>query len=133
MALCEKGYARNGDKMDFTGTLINEYNSLPSFWWPWLIVLAGVVWFIDGMKMTSGPLLTVYVVFILFETIIGRKPSVIRAELFPFWSYSHPELRMEIALNYILFIPLGIFALFVLWREVWTPSGFSRFPAFDFD
>ena len=25
----------------------------------------------------------------------------------PFWSYSHPELRMEIVLNYLLFMPLG--------------------------
>ena len=48
-----------------------------------------------------------YVVFILFETVIGRKPGVGRVELVPFWSYSHPELRMEIVLNYILFIPLG--------------------------
>ena len=26
----------------------------------------------------------------------------------PFWSYSHPELRMEILLNYVLFVPLGL-------------------------
>ena len=26
----------------------------------------------------------------------------------PFWSYSHPELYMEIILNYLLFIPLGM-------------------------
>ena len=42
------------------------------------------------------------------ETIIGRKVGVGRVELVPFWSYSHPELRMEIILNYILFIPLGL-------------------------
>ena len=29
-------------------------------------------------------------------------------ELVPFWSYIHPELRMEIILNYIFFIPLGL-------------------------
>ena len=42
------------------------------------------------------------------ETIIGRKTGVGRVELVPFWSYSHPELRMEIVLNYMLFIPLGV-------------------------
>ena len=94
--------------MDFTGTLINEYNSLPSFWWLWLIVAAMVVWFIDGRRMTPRPLLAAYVLFILMETVIGRKPGVGRVELTPLWSYSHPELRIEILLNYVLFIPLGV-------------------------
>ena len=93
--------------MDFAGTLLNEYNSLPAYWWLWLIVVALVVWLIDGRRITPRPLLVAYVVFILFETVIGRKPEVGRVELVPFWSYSHPELRMEIVLNYILFIPLG--------------------------
>ena len=72
-----------------------------------MIVVALVVWLIDGRRITPRPLLVAYVVFILFETVIGRKPEVGRVELVPFWSYSHPELRMEIVLNYILFIPLG--------------------------
>ena len=93
--------------MDFTGTLINEYNSLPAYWWLWLIVVALVVWLIDGRRITPRPLLTAYILFILMETVIGRKVGVGRVELVPFWSYSHPELRMEIVLNYILFIPLG--------------------------
>ena len=29
-------------------------------------------------------------------------------ELVPFWSYGYPELRSEIILNYLLFIPLGL-------------------------
>ena len=94
--------------MDFTGTLLNEYKSLPAYWWLWLIVVALVVWLIDGRRITPRPLLVAYVVFILFETVIGRKPGVGRVELVPFWSYSHPELRMEIILNYTLFIPLGL-------------------------
>ena len=94
--------------MDFTGTLINEYNSLPSFWWLWLIVVAMAVWFIDGRRMTPRPLLAAYILFILMETVIGRKVGVGRVELVPFWSYSHPELRIEILLNYVLFIPLGV-------------------------
>ena len=93
--------------MDFTGTLLNEYNSLPAYWWLWLIVVALVVWLIDGRRVTPRPLLAAYILFILMETIIGRKAGVGRVELVPFWSYSHPELRMEIVLNYMLFIPLG--------------------------
>ena len=94
--------------MDFTGTLLNEYNSLPAYWWLWLIVVALVVWLIDGRRITPRPLLAAYILFILMETIIGRKTGVGRVELVPFWSYSHPELRMEIVLNYILFMPLGV-------------------------
>ena len=94
--------------MDFTGTLLNEYNSLPAYWWLWLVSVAVAVWFIDGRRITPRPLLAAYVVFILFETVIGRKPGVGRVELVPFWSYSHPELRMEIILNYVLFIPMGL-------------------------
>ena len=93
--------------MDFTGTLLNEYNSLPAYWWLWLIVVAQVVWLIDGRKGITRPLLAAYLLFIIFETVIGRKPGVGRVELVPFWSYSHPELRLEIVLNYILFIPFG--------------------------
>lgn len=94
--------------MDFTGTLLNEYNSLPAYWWLWLIVVDLVVWLIDGRRVTPRPLLAAYILFILMETIIGRKVGVERVELVPFWSYSHPELRMEIILNYILFMPLGV-------------------------
>ena len=73
-----------------------------------MIVVALVVWLIDGRRITHRPLLAAYILFILMETIIGRKVGVGRVELVPFWSYSHPELRMEIVLNYILFIPLGV-------------------------
>ena len=72
-----------------------------------MIVVALVVWLIDGRRVTPRPLLAAYILFILMETIIGRKTGVGRVEMVPFWSYSHPELRMEIVLNYILFIPLG--------------------------
>lgn len=94
--------------MDFTTTLINKHNSLPSLWWLWLIVVALVVWLIDGRRITPRPLLAAYILFILMETVIGRKAGALRMELVPFWSYSHPELRMEIILNYLFFIPLGL-------------------------
>ena len=35
-------HANERENLDFTGTVINEYNSLPSFWWMWLIVLVVV-------------------------------------------------------------------------------------------
>lgn len=117
--------------MDFTGSLINEFNSLPAFWWLWLIsvaVVAGVVnALVTGKKITTKEivfrsLLAAYVVFILMETIIGRKPSIARYELVPFWSYSHPELRTEIILNYILFVPLG-FLLYLCFGEKRNHSG----------
>ena len=104
--------------MDFTGTLLNEYNSLPAYWWLWLTVVALVVWLIDGRRITPRPLLAAYILFILMETIIGRKTGVGRVELVPFWSYSHPELRMEIILNYILFIPLGLL-LYLCFGDKW--------------
>ena len=72
-----------------------------------MIVVALAVWLIDGRRITPRPLLAAYILFILMETIIGRKTGVGRVELVPFWSYSHPELRMEIVLNYVLFIPFG--------------------------
>lgn len=107
--------------MDFTGSLINEFHSLPAFWWLWLIIAAvgvGVVYkLICGREISSRTrLLAAYVVFILMETIIGRKPGIARAEFIPFWSYSHPELRSEIILNYILFVPLG-FLLYLCFSE----------------
>ena len=83
-----------------------------------MIVVALVVWLIDGRRNTPRPLLAAYILFILMETIIGRKTGVGRVELVPFWSYSHPELRMEIVLNYILFIPFG-FLLYLCFGKKW--------------
>lgn len=68
--------------------------------------------------MTPRPLLAAYTLFILMETVIGRKPGALRMELIPFWSYSHPELRMEIILNYLLFMPLGSL-LYLCFGDKW--------------
>ena len=35
-------HANERENLDFTGTIINEYNSHPSFWWMWLIVVVVV-------------------------------------------------------------------------------------------
>lgn len=117
--------------MDFTGSLINEFNSLPAFWWLWLIIVAVVAGAVNalvaGKKITTKAivfrsLLAAYVVFILMETIIGRKSGSVRVELVPFWSYHYPELRTEIILNYILFMPLG-FLLNLCFGEKRNHSG----------
>ena len=73
-----------------------------------MVSVAVAVWFIDGRRISPRPLLAAYILFILMETVLGRESGVGRVELVPFWSYSHPELRMEIVLNYILFMPLGV-------------------------
>ena len=72
-----------------------------------MVSVAVAVWIIDGRKITPRPLLVAYILFILMETVLGRESGVGRVELVPFWSYSHPELRMEILMNYVLFIPFG--------------------------
>lgn len=100
--------SEKGKYMDFTGTIIYEFDSLPSFWWLWLFIVAVVVWLIEGRRISPRPLLATYILFILMETVIGRESGMGRMELIPFWSYSHPELRMEILLNYLLFMPLGL-------------------------
>lgn len=100
--------------MDFTGSIIYGFRDLPDFWWAWMI-LVGVVTGISCKIRKMSPertiwtaLLAAYVLFILFQTVIGREQKTFRVEWMPFWSYSHPELYMEIILNYLLFIPLGI-------------------------
>lgn len=117
--------------MDFTGSLINEFHSLPAFWWLLLIIVAVVTGvanvLVTGKKITTmeivfRSLLAAYVVFILMETVIGRKSGIARYEIVPFWSYSHPELRTEIILNYILFVPLG-FLLYLCFSEKRNQSG----------
>ncbi|MCI7607313.1 MAG: VanZ family protein [Spirochaetales bacterium] len=102
--------------MDFTGTLIREFALLPKNWEFVLIIVAllsGLVLYlrykknINPEELFFSSLLASYIVFILYMTIIGRRPVTKRAEFIPFWSYVKPELWNEILLNYILFIPFG--------------------------
>ena len=44
-------------------------------------------------------------------------------ELIPFWSYGVKSLRMEILLNIILFIPVGLLA--PRWKTVGLTAGYS--------
>ena len=45
-------------------------------------------------------------------------------ELIPFWSYGVKSLRMEILLNVILFIPVGLLA--PRWKTVGLAAGYSK-------
>lgn len=106
--------------MDFIGTLLHELKTLPKCWWLWLIITAMVAGMIaifwmkrkgqktDKGKVLSISLLAAYILFILFETIVGREANVFSAKYKLFWSYGIPELRTEIIMNYILFIPFGV-------------------------
>ena len=73
---------------------------------------------IDGRKGIARPLLAAYVIFILMETVIGRKVGVSRVELVPFWSYSHSEYWVAIFLNYVLFMPFGLL-IYLCFGEKW--------------
>ena len=118
--------------MDFKGTLIDEIMMLPRFWWLWLCAAAAVCFGIcvlwstasdkkpDKGRIVFKSLFAAYVLFILFVTILNRSAGESAAELVPFWSYHIPELRAEIILNYILFIPFGFLLAMCTDRHLWT-------------
>ncbi len=59
-------------------------------------------------KKWSLGLLTGYFFLIIAVTVFSRKAGIERYELVPFWSYSNPSLSIQIFLNIILFIPVGL-------------------------
>ena len=71
-------------------------------------------------------ILIAYCFLIIVDTILIRTPGAVRYELNLFWSYSRPELKLEIISNIFMFIPVGIFggALWK-WRTVLYAIGFS--------
>lgn len=124
--------------MDFRGTLIEEFMSLPEFWWLWICAVAAVSFgvmllkdIVNGKSPDKGriafkALFAAYILFILFVTILNRTAGETAAEFVPFWSYHIPELRAEIILNYVLFIPFGFLSAMCLDRHLWmvVPAGF---------
>ena len=63
-------------------------------------------------------------VLILAVTVLDRRPGPkMTYELIPFWSYGVKSLRMEILLNIILFIPVGL--LSPRWKTVGLAAGYS--------
>ena len=70
------------------------------------IVIFAVIWVVS--KKWNLGLLAGFFFLIFAVTIFSRKEGAGWYELVPFWSYGHPELREEIILNIILFIPIGL-------------------------
>ena len=84
--------------------------------------IAVLVWIWAG-KWRSG-LLSGYLFLILAVTVLDRTPGPkMTYELIPFWSYGVKALRMEILLNVILFIPVGLLA--PRWKTVGLAAGYS--------
>ena len=119
--------------MDFTGSIINEFKSLPAFWWLWLIATFVSVWVIDGKKNIARSLLVTYILFILMETVIGRKTGIGQVELTPLLVLQPPRVKDGNHLELCVVHTTGIAALFVPWREIWSPCGNGRIPAIGFD
>jgi len=58
------------------------------------------------------------------DRVLDRRPGPkMTYELIPFWSYGVKSLRMEILLNIILFIPVGL--LSPRWKTVGLAAGYS--------
>ena len=89
------------------------------------LLAAGItvlVWIALG-KWRTG-LLAGYLFLILAVTVLDRRPGPkMTYELIPFWSYGVKSLRMEILLNVILFIPVGLLA--PRWKTVGLAAGYS--------
>ena len=84
--------------------------------------IAVLVWIWVG-KWNTG-LLAGYLFLILAVTVLDRRPGPkMTYELIPFWSYGVKSLRMEILLNIILFIPVGLLA--PKWKTVGLAAGYS--------
>ena len=80
-----------------------------------------------GSRKLNKVLLTIYIVFIMFMTLMYREIGIGKLNLTLFWSYrrflSSTALRMEILNNTWLFLPLGaiVYRLYPKWRVVLVP------------
>ena len=80
-----------------------------------------------GSRKLNKALLTIYIVFIMFMTLMYREIGIGKLNLTLFWSYrrflSSTALRMEILNNTWLFLPLGaiVYRLYPKWRVVLVP------------
>ena len=84
--------------------------------------IAVLVWIWAGEWNTG--LLAGYLFLILAVTVLDRRPGPkMTYELIPFWSYGVKSLRMEILLNVIMFIPVGLLA--PRWKTVGLAAGYS--------
>ena len=71
-------------------------------------------------------LLAAYLFFILTETVLIRKTGALRYELVPFWSWKRPDLRAQIYVNILLFVPVGfLLGLKTGWKSIPLAAGMS--------
>jgi len=96
----------------------------------WAVILYGSLLTIAaalGSRKLNKVLLTIYIVFIMFMTLMYREIGIGKLNLTLFWSYrrflSSTALRMEILNNTWLFLPLGaiVYRLYPKWRVVLVP------------
>lgn len=92
--------------MDFVGAVSREIFDISWYWWIVLVVVMAGTWIWKRNMVES--MIAGYVFLILVITLLDRTGSHREIELMPFWSYSRPELRGEIIMNYVLFCPLGV-------------------------
>ena len=75
-----------------------------------------------GSRKLNKVLLPIYIVFIMYMTLMYREIGIGKLKLALFWSYrrflSSTAYRMEILNNIWLFVPLGaiVYRLYPKWR-----------------
>ena len=96
----------------------------------WAVILYGSLLTIAvalGSRKLNRVLLPIYIVFIMYMTLMYREIGIGKLNLTLFWSYrrflSNTALRMEILNNIWLFIPLGaiVYRLYPRWRVAFVP------------
>lgn len=84
-----------------------------------------------SIRWVLSLLLIEYVFLVYWLTVISRTSVDVRKYTFmPFWSYDDPSLFMEIIMNILLFLPIGLLLGFVikglkLWQVLVIGGGLS--------
>lgn len=81
----------------------------------------------DITRKWSLGLLAGYCEFVLAVTVFHRVPTALpQYELRLFWSYAHPELWLEDAVNVLAYVPVGVLSAWLWgWRAVLFGLGLS--------
>ena len=96
----------------------------------WAVILYGslltIAAALGNRKLNKVPL-PIYIVFIMYMTLMYREIGIGKLKLDLFWSYrrflSSTAYRMEILNNIWLFVPLGaiVYRIYPKWRVVLVP------------
>lgn len=70
-------------------------------------------------------ILAAYLYFLLSETVLIRKPGILRYELELFWSWRRADLRTQIYTNVLMFIPVGLLVGKRGWKGLLFTAGCS--------